>query len=91
MLPVVLALRHFLSLVTCSALAYSVQDRTKTNFPWIYSSVCKVYPGFQSNGTAKRHSSHFVGPHRKKMHASERTIIPMGKFQLNICGIYGLL
>lgn len=81
----------FTKLVTCSALAYQVQDRAKTHFPWIYGSMCKVYPFFWCNGTAKRHSSHFVGAHRKKKHARERTVIQMGKFQLNTCGIYGLL
>lgn len=52
---------------------------------------CKVYPGFQCKSTAKRHSSHFVGAHRKKMHVRERAVIPIGRLQLNTCGIYDFL
>lgn len=71
MLPVVLALRHFLSWVTCNALAYFVQDRSKSHFSWIYGSACKVPPGFLCNAPANRHSSNFVRVCRKKMHARE--------------------
>lgn len=64
MLPVLQACRHFLF----GASAYLVQDRTTTDFPWICGSEYKVYPGFQCKSTAKRHSSHLVGTHRKKVH-----------------------
>lgn len=76
----VLALRHFLNLVTSNALAYVVWDRAKTNSPGIYSCACKVYPGFWCNsGGNKRHSSHFVGAPMKKMHIREKNCNSAGE------------
>lgn len=47
-----------------------------------------VYQGFQCKSTAIRHCSYLVGSHRKKTHIRKKAVIPVGRFQLNACGIY---